>query len=61
MTASLLIIGISTALGVVDVVRRHERALLENLGISRMMLLAFFIVPATLGELGIALAAVARK
>jgi len=60
LMASLLIVGVSTALGAVDVVRRHERALLENLGVSRMMLLAFFAGPAALGELGIALAAMAR-
>ncbi|MEO5815288.1 MAG: hypothetical protein ABIT20_08420 [Gemmatimonadaceae bacterium] len=61
LTASLLIVAISTALGIVDVARRHERALLENLGVSRLMLLAFFAGPALLGELGIALAAVARR
>lgn len=58
--ASLLIVVISAALGAVDMVRRHERALLENLGVSRMTLLAFFAGPAILGELGIALVAIAR-
>ena len=58
--AALLIVGIASAVGAVDVVRRHERALLENLGVSRSMLMAFFAGPAFIGELGIALVAVAR-
>jgi hypothetical protein len=59
--SAMWIVGISTTLGAADVVRRHERALTENLGVSRMMLLAFFAVPALVGELVIGLADVARR
>ncbi|MEO8619767.1 MAG: hypothetical protein ABI625_01805 [bacterium] len=52
----MIVIG-SFALCVADVYRRHERALLENLAVSRMALVAMFASPALLGELGIALIA----
>ena len=56
----LLLVGGSLALGVVDVLRRHERALLENLAVSRTALGVFFAGPAVLGELAIAFVASIR-
>jgi hypothetical protein len=58
--ASAVVVTIATTLGAVDVVRRHERAFLENLGVSRAMLLVFFAGPALVGELIILLAWIAR-
>ena len=56
----LMLVGGSVALGVVDVLRRHERALLENLAVSRTALVAFLAGPAMLGELAIVFVANAR-
>ena len=56
----MLLVGGSLALGVVDVLRRHERALLENLAVSRTALGVFFAGPAVLGELAIAFVASIR-
>jgi hypothetical protein len=58
---AMWIVTISTSLGLADVLRRRERALTENLGVTRTILLAFFAVPALVGELVIGLAAVARR
>ncbi len=52
-TQVALIIAAAVALGIVDVIRRHERALLENLAVSRGMLFALLGAPAFVGELGI--------
>jgi uncharacterized membrane protein YfcA len=58
--ATMLIVGASAVLGVVDMHRRHERALLENLAVSRTSFFGFFVGPALVGELCIALAASIR-
>lgn len=50
-----VMIGASLALGLVDVRRRHERALLENLAVTRTMLVLLFVGPALIGELAIIL------
>jgi hypothetical protein len=47
---AMLIVGGSVLLGLLDVYRRHERALLENLGVSRLVLFAFLAAPAIIGE-----------
>lgn len=54
--STLVIVGASTALGLVDLLRRHELALLDNLGVSRATLAGFFAGPAIIGELSISLA-----
>ena len=53
----MVIVGGSCVLGAVDVHRRHERALLENLAVSRAALVVLFAVPPVLGELRISLVA----
>lgn len=53
-SSALLLVGISVALGLADIHRRHERALLENLGVSRFARVAFFALPALVGESAIA-------
>ena len=58
--ATMMIVGGSLALGIADVYRRHERALLENLAVSRSALVVFFAGPAMLGELTISVAATFR-
>ena len=58
--AALLVVAGSFALGTLDVYRRHERALLENLAVSRTTVALFFMVPALAGEIIIALAAALR-
>ncbi len=58
--AVLLVVAGSFALGALDVHRRHERVLLENLTISRTTVALFFLVPAAAGEIMIALAAALR-
>ena len=55
--ATLLIIGASVLLGVADMRRRHERALLENLAVSGGMRVAFFAIPAVAGEISIGVVA----
>ncbi|MEP6492200.1 MAG: hypothetical protein ABJF01_05960 [bacterium] len=55
--ATMLIVTASVALGLVDMRRRHERALLENLGVTRITCVAFTVVPALLGEVSISLLA----
>jgi hypothetical protein len=59
--ATMLIVGGSVVIGVVDVYRRHERALLENLAISRTALVLFLAAPAILGELSLSLLALFRR
>lgn len=53
--SALLLVAICIALGLADMPRRHERALLENLGVSRVVRVAFFALPALVGEGAIAL------
>lgn len=55
MLSALLLVAIGIALGLADIHRRHERALLENLGVSRLARVAFFALPAFVGEGAIAL------
>jgi hypothetical protein len=59
-TTTMLIVGVSAVLGVVDMHRRHERALLQNLAVSRTSFLVLFAGPALLGELCMSLAATVR-
>jgi hypothetical protein len=54
---AMLIVGGTVLLGVADVYRRHERALLENLAVSRPVVFVFLAAPAILGELLISAAA----
>ena len=49
--SAVLIVGGSVVLGGADVYRRHERALLENLGVSRPVIFAVLALQAILGEL----------
>ena len=55
--ATLLIIAASVLIGVADMRRRHERALLENLAVSTGMRVAFFAIPALAGEISIGVVA----
>jgi hypothetical protein len=52
--AAAVMVGVAVALGLADVARRGERALLGNFGVSRAQLVAWLAVPATLGELAVA-------
>ncbi|MGZ8376974.1 MAG: hypothetical protein ACXW61_09500 [Gemmatirosa sp.] len=52
--AAVLMVCIAIALGVADVARRGERALLGNFGVSRAQLLLWLAVPALLGEVAVA-------
>ena len=54
---SLVIVLGTLALCLVDVYRRHEWALLGNLGVSRTVLYLVLAVPAIVGELGVAIVA----
>ena len=58
--AAVLIVSLSVVLGAVDVHRRHERALLENLGVFRTVIFAVLALPAIVGELVISTAAAFR-
>jgi len=51
-TAALIAV-MATALGAVDIARRHERALLGNLGIPLGAVLAISALPAVIGEVGL--------
>jgi hypothetical protein len=53
--AAVLMVGVAVALGLVDVARRGERALLGNFGVSRARLLAWLAAPAALGEVALTL------
>jgi uncharacterized membrane protein len=55
LSSALLIVATCVALGLADISRRHERALLENLGVSRVARAAFFAFPALVGEFAIAM------
>lgn len=57
-SAVLYIVVIVGVAGFADLKRRHELALLGNLGVSRGYLVAFFAVPAIAGEMLILLASV---
>jgi hypothetical protein len=58
--ATMVIVGASVVMGVAEMYRRHERALLENLAVSRTMMFVFLAAPAILGELIISVAASLR-
>lgn len=49
---SLEVVAISVILGFVEFSRRRERALLANLGVSRLILFWICLFPACVGELG---------
>ena len=55
-----LMVAVSTMLGVVESGRRHERALLENLAVSRTSFCILLAAPALFGELLMSLAASVR-
>jgi hypothetical protein len=58
--AAMVTVGATVALGVADMYRRHERALLENLTVSRTRFLLFLAVPAILGEIIVSFVATLR-
>lgn len=60
LPATILILAGSFAIGIADVYRRHERALLENLAVSRTALVLFLSGPAMIGELSITVVASLR-
>jgi len=49
--AALLVVPLTAMLGLADVARRGERALLGNLGVSRRRVALWFAAPAVAGEL----------
>lgn len=49
------VVALSATLGVIDVARRHEGALLANLGVSGPSLVACLVAPAMLGDCASAL------
>ena len=51
----MLIVGLTMALGVVDVRRRGERAFLGNFGVSGAQLLLWLTAPAVIGETAVSL------
>ena len=59
-TATLWLVALASALGWADVQRRRESILLGNLGISPLMTIAWFTIPATIGESLLAVAAALR-
>jgi hypothetical protein len=52
------LLALCALLGVLDVLRRRERMLLANLGVSLPQLVMLLLIPAALGELAIALVVV---
>ncbi|MCY7377996.1 MAG: hypothetical protein LH467_01485 [Gemmatimonadaceae bacterium] len=54
LSSAVLLVVSCIALGLADVRRRHERALLENLGVSPFARASFFACPALVGESAIA-------
>jgi hypothetical protein len=58
--AAMMTVGATVALGVADMYRRHERALLENLTVSRTRFLVFLAAPGILGEIIVSVAAKLR-
>ena len=55
--AAVLLIGVATALCLIDVARRGEAVLLGNFGVSRAQLVLWCAAPALLGELLLGIAA----
>ena len=55
--AALLVVALTAALGLVDVARRGERALLGNFGVSRRRVAAWFAAPAAAGEVAVGVVA----
>jgi hypothetical protein len=55
LSSALLVVALCVALGLADVHRRHERALLENLGVSHFARATFFALPAVIGESAVAI------
>jgi len=53
---SLEVVAISVILGFVEFSRRRERALLANLGVSRLILFWICLFPACVSELGVRVA-----
>jgi hypothetical protein len=51
--ATVATIAVSGALGLLETHRRHERALLGNLGVTMAMLTIMLVAPALLGELSL--------
>ena len=51
---ALLVVPLTAALGLIDVARRGERALLGNFGVSRRRVAAGLAAPAALGEVVLA-------
>ena len=54
LPSAVVLVASCIALGLADVHRRHERALLDNLGVSRLARASFFAIPALVGESAIA-------
>jgi hypothetical protein len=54
VSSAMLLVLTSVGVGFADLHRRHERALLENLGVSSPAQLSFFALPALLGESALA-------
>lgn len=54
--ATVFVVVSSFVLGLVDIRRRHERALLENLAVARVTLVVLLSAPAVVGEGILALA-----
>lgn len=55
LPAAIGVLALCAVLGVLDVLRRRERMLLANLGVSLPQLVLLLVAPAVLGELAIAL------
>ena len=55
--AAVLLVGVATALCLIDVARRGEAVLLGNFGVSRARLVLWCAAPALLGELVLGAAA----
>ena len=51
VSATIFLVSACIALGLADVQRRHERALLANMGVRPLAVAAFFALPAVVGEL----------
>lgn len=60
LDSPLGIILLCCALGLVDIRRRHERALWANLGISLVVIGSLFALVAALGEVALGLLRIAR-
>lgn len=57
----LTVVLAASLLGLADIHRRHERAFLANLGVSRTMLVIFLAGPAVAGEIVLLVAASALR